>query len=35
MLELRTLCAGYPGRPVLRDVNLTFRPGKVRKEYAS
>lgn len=29
MLELRALCAGYHDRPVLRDVDLVFRPGKV------
>lgn len=29
MLELRNLRAGYPGRPVLDGVSLTFRPGEV------
>jgi len=29
MIELKGLGAGYPGRPVLRDVELTFRPGEV------
>ena len=29
MIELQGLRAGYPGRPVLEDVTLTFRPGEV------
>lgn len=29
MIELRGLCAGYPGREVLRDVTLSFPPGRV------
>ena len=29
MVELRHLCAGYDGRPVLQDVSLVFPPGKV------
>lgn len=29
MIELRRLRAGYPGRPVLEDVTLDFRPGEV------
>lgn len=29
MIELRGVCAGYPGRPVLKDVSLSFEPGKV------
>ena len=29
MIELKNLRAGYPGRPVLEDVNLDFRPGEV------
>lgn len=29
MIELRGLCAGYAGRDILRDVSLTFSPGKV------
>lgn len=29
MIELRGLCAGYAGRDVLRDVSLTFSPGRV------
>lgn len=29
MIELRELCAGYPGRPVLRKVNIACRPGQV------
>lgn len=29
MIELRGLCAGYPGREVLHDVSLAFPPGKV------
>ena len=29
MIELRGLCAGYPGQEVLRDVSLTFMPGEV------
>jgi len=29
MLELKSLSAGYPGRDVLRDVDLNFAPGRV------
>lgn len=29
MLELQSLQAGYPGRPVLEGVSLAFRPGEV------
>lgn len=29
MIELRHLRAGYPGRPVLEDVTLSFHPGEV------
>ena len=29
MLELKKLSAGYPGRDVLRDVDLNFTPGRV------
>ena len=29
MIELKNLYAGYPGRPVLEDVTLDFRPGEV------
>lgn len=29
MIELKNLRAGYPGRPVLEDVSLDFRPGEV------
>lgn len=29
MIELRDLCAGYAGRGVLRDVSMTFSPGKI------
>lgn len=29
MIELRDLCAGYPGREVLHGVTLDFTPGKV------
>ena len=29
MIELKILRAGYPGRPVLEDVTLEFRPGEV------
>lgn len=29
MIELKSLRAGYPGRPVLEDVSLDFRPGEV------
>lgn len=29
MIQLKNLCAGYPGRPVLEDVSLDFRPGEV------
>lgn len=29
MIELQGLCAGYPGRAVLRDVSLRFPPGEV------
>lgn len=29
MIELKQLQAGYPGRPVLEDVSLDFRPGEV------
>ncbi len=29
MIELRHIRAGYPGRPVLEDVSLTFAPGRV------
>lgn len=29
MIELRGLCAGYAGRSVLRDISMTFSPGKV------
>lgn len=29
MIELQNLQAGYPGRPVLEDVTLDFRPGEV------
>lgn len=29
MVELRGVSAGYPGHPVLRDIDLTFRPGQV------
>ena len=29
MIELKNLRAGYPGRPVLEDVCLDFRPGEV------
>lgn len=29
MIELRGLCAGYPGREVLHDITLDFTPGKV------
>lgn len=29
MIELKNLCGGYPGRPVLEDITLDFRPGEV------
>ena len=29
MIEFRNVKAGYPGRDVLKDVNLTIRPGRV------
>lgn len=29
MIELKDLRAGYPGRPVLEDISLDFRPGEV------
>ena len=29
MLEIRNFSAGYEGRPVLRDVSMTFPEGKV------
>ena len=29
MIQLKNLYAGYPGRPVLEDVTLDFRPGEV------
>lgn len=29
MIQLRTLRAGYPGRPVLKGIDLDFRPGEV------
>lgn len=29
MIELRGLCAGYPGREVLHSISLAFTPGKV------
>ena len=29
MIELRGLCAGYPGREVLKHVDLNLKPGKV------
>ena len=29
MIELKNLRASYPGRPVLEDVTLEFRPGEV------
>lgn len=29
MIELNNLRAGYPGRPVLEDITLDFRPGEV------
>lgn len=29
MIELKNLRAGYPGRPVLEDITLDFRPGEV------
>ena len=29
MLELKKLSAGYPGRDVLRNVDLNFTPGRV------
>lgn len=29
MIELKNLCGGYPGRPVLEDISLDFRPGEV------
>lgn len=29
MIELKDLRAGYPGRPVLEDITLDFRPGEV------
>lgn len=29
MIELRHVCAGYPGKQVLEDVSLTFFPGRV------
>lgn len=29
MIEVRGLCAGYPGRPVLSDVSLEMLPGEV------
>lgn len=29
MLELKNLSAGYPGRDVLRDIDLKFTPGRV------
>lgn len=29
MVELRGVSAGYPGRAVLRDIDLTFHPGQV------
>jgi iron complex transport system ATP-binding protein len=29
VIELKNLRAGYPGRPVLEDVTLEFRPGEV------
>ena len=28
MVELRRLTAGYPGRPVLHDVSLSFPQGR-------
>lgn len=29
MIELKNLCGGYPGRPVLEDISLDFCPGEV------
>lgn len=29
MIELKNLCAGYPGHEVLRGISLAFRPGEV------
>ena len=29
MIQLKNLRAGYPGRPVLEDITLDFRPGEV------
>lgn len=29
MLELKQVCAGYPGREVLRGIDLIFQPGRV------
>ena len=29
MIEIRNLCAGYRGKPVLEDVSLDFREGEV------
>ena len=29
MIELCGLCAGYPGREVLKGISLTLKPGKV------
>lgn len=29
MIQLKDLCAGYPGRPILQDITLDFRPGEV------
>lgn len=29
MIELKNLCAGYPGRTVLTDISLAFHPGSV------
>ncbi len=29
MIELRGVAAGYPGHPVLKDISLSFLPGKV------
>ena len=32
-LSARSLCAGYDGRALLKDVNLTLRPGEVYRQW--
>ena len=29
MIELKNICAGYEGKTVLKDANVTFEPGKI------